>query len=619
MFSIKRLRKIYKDKPSRYKNICYMLSKVSGLIYIACIVFLLSISILFFSYLYVSEFSITRFIILGLALIATIISLFNIMFIKNLRIKGLYLKEDYKRIWEIVNNLTKDFNGVKINNIVIIDKCRVNIVTQYKFGIWGKRNNSLLIGLPILLGFSEKELETLIAYNICKSSKRISRKSRSIRNTYLKLKNIFDEEKSIVKKNFIFKVFLSPFLKLFYNYYKKAAYIAIKEISLECDKVFLENYEENTLCNNILKKYVHSYLVESIFMKKLEKEILETGNPSKKAFSYMNEYLNENISGRDIVEAIRIIKSYDKEDIEYIASPLQRVENMNYNIDEFQYEFGDNSSRILGSNFEKILNKFNNIWFKESEKEWNSISEEVLKEKAYYERLCRDFSTYNLDEKDYKKYLNLREKYSGVNTAIIEGKKLCIASPYNGEIRYLVGKLLLMGNNSQGIEYVENGVKIDPFTSVEGYTDIINYYTRKEDYEKVTEYERLYKVTSETCKNGLKEREKPKLKSLNYEKIDLSRDTLVDIKNILEKEKIVKNAYISKLKLNVYKEIPHYILWIDYKLNFFTMEETLRKKDEEIKSHIFIDNITVIHLNGDNFWKKIPLQRIKKYKIIRSR
>ena len=170
MFSIKRLREIYKDKPSRYKNICYILSKINSLIYIACIIFLLSVSVLFFSYLYVSEFSIIRFIVLGLALIVSVISLFNIIFIKNLRIKGLYLKEDYKRIWEIVNNLTKDFNGLKINNIVVIDKCRVDIVTQYKFGIWGTRNNSLLIGLPILLGFSEKELETLIAYNICKGA-----------------------------------------------------------------------------------------------------------------------------------------------------------------------------------------------------------------------------------------------------------------------------------------------------------------------------------------------------------------------------------------------------------------------------------------------------------------
>lgn len=560
--------------------------------------------------------SLFSYVIFGVVTAIVILVIVKLLFIKQTKIKGLYTsRETYKRLWDIVDLLTTKFKGIKIHKVVIIDKCKLDIVTQYKFGLWGKKKVTLVIGLPIILGFSEKEVEMAIGSVICKNSKNLKRKDRRIRKTYLKLESLFDEEKNLIKSNMVFDSFMKPILKKFYMYYKNIAFVSVRESILDADKIFLSVYTENNMSEIILKKYVHKYLVEKVFLKKINKSIEETGESPENLYTLINEYLNEHVGGRDIVEALKVLKLSDKKELSFIGTPIDRIEKTRYRIDYFQYEFGDNAVRLLGKNFEKIIKKFNSISFKESKEIWNMHSKKILKEKEVYDNLCRLFAMFNLPEEEFDRYMTLREKFSGVNTAIIEGKKLCIAYQHNSLIRYKVGKMLLSGNNVQGVEYIKQAIKLNPFVSIDGYKDIINYYIRIEGYEAALIYEKEYDSLKIRCKEGLKEREKPKLKASYYTKVDLEKETLSRIKNVLEGKSFTKKAYISKLKVERFEYIPHYILWVNYKLNFFTMEETLRGKDQEIKNDISLDNITVLHLNGDNFYMKFLLKRMKKSKI----
>ncbi|WP_152668137.1 hypothetical protein [Clostridium cylindrosporum] len=557
----------------------------------------------------------TYFIFLVSSLILFYV-LINLIFIKSKKIKGIYIDcDNYEMLWNIVRSLTDKFKGVKIHNIIITDECKVDIVTQKRFGVWGRKRASLVIGLPILLGYSEKEVELAIAFAICKSSKHHKRKNRKIRNTYLFLEYMFNDDKALIKTNKVFDFFMKPILKGFYIFYKEVSVLIIRENYIETDEILIREYTKEEIANMILKNYVHRYLVENIFIKKVNKTLEEDGMPPENIFTIMNEYLNENISGRNIIEALKVMKNCDRDTLLFMGTSLNRIELINYKIENFQYEFGDNAARILGKSFEKIIKKFNSVWYKEKKKLWNTLSKKIIGEKEVYEKLVIAFSAYQLEEKDFKTYMDLRVKFAGINTAIVEGKKLCLAYPSNAEIRSIVGKLLLSGDNSQGIDYIESAVKLNPFVGVESYKDIINYYIRKENYETASKYEKEYTRMKFQCKQGIKERERPKIHESSFTKLDLDKENLMNIKECLGKKKYVNYAYISKLKLCTFKNIPHYILWVKFNLNFFTMEETLRSKDKEIKSDIGINNLTVIHLNGDNFYMKVLLRNIKKCKI----
>lgn len=617
LFNVNMLRKLYRKKPLVYKVICFFLSKIINIVYTANILIVTGLvgSLCIFalnSNLYTSYYFIIAIVILFL-----LFSLSKLIFLKSKNPKGLYLKEDrFEKLWEVVDELTKEFKGVDIEDIIITNKCNVEIITKYSFGIWGARKNILMIGLPVMLGFNEKELMKIIALTICRNSKKHKRYYKSILRSYSKLDILFNKEKKLIKTNFAFNIFTGFILKKYYLYYKDAVAMSIADIFIASDKMFLKMYDEEDLAKIILKKYVHKYLIEKVFVKDINRAYDTYLPPPKNIFNLMNKYLNENVSTRDIKRALKEFDNYDEKDILHKGTPPYRVKRIKYNIDEFQYEFGDNSARFLGKDFEKVLTKFSFKWYKDNKSIWELEMKKKVEEIKIYNKLFEEFSNYTLKESDFERYLLFREKYSGIGTAIVEGKKLCIAYPKNGDIRFLLGKLLLKGNNIQGIDYIKSGVALNPFITIEGYREIISYCIRKGENKLASQYKKEYKKIKGDYKLAIKERRKPKLKKANYEKIDSNDEKAVHIKGILKNKDYIKSAYISKVRVKKFRNVPHYILWLDYKTNFFTLEYKLFKKDQKIEKDISTKNVTVVHLNGDNFYMKLPIKKIKKQKIL---
>lgn len=611
------LRKLYRKKPFVYKIICFLLSKFIGIVYIINILFLIGLLVFLCTFALNTSLHTYYYFIIAILILALIVTLFKVIFLKSKKPKGLYLDDKkFQRIWDVVDDLTSDFKGVDIDEVIISDKCKVEIITNYSFGIWGFKKNFMIIGLPILLGFNEKELKKIIALTICRNSKKHKRYNKSIMKTYSKLDILFNEEKRLVKGNLAFNIFTGLILKKYYLFYKEAVAMSLSNIFINSDKMFLKRYSEEELAKIILKKYVHKYLIEKVFVKNASRAYDIYLPPPENIFTLMNKYLNEAIATKDIKRALKEFKNYDERDILYKGTPSYRVKRIKYNVENFKYEFGDNSARILGKDFEKTLNKFNLRWHKNSKLIWESTLRKRVEEVKEYNSLFEKFSSYVLKENEFERYISLREKFAGISTAIVEGKKLCMAYPKNGEIRYIVGKLLLKGNNIQGIDYIKDGVELNPFIAIEGYKKIIAYCIRKGENKLTIKYKKEYKVIKADYKLALKERIKPQLKRANYEKIDVNDEKAIHIKNILKSKNHIKNAYISKVKVKKFKSVPHYILWVDYKVNFFTLEYKLDKRDKNIKKDISSKNLTVIHLNGDNFYMKVPIRKIKKQRIL---
>ncbi|MEF9952110.1 MAG: hypothetical protein RR840_06035 [Clostridium sp.] len=620
MLFVSKIRETYKTNPGLYRNLCYVISILFRYVYVFVMGLIGLLAFLIYYFTLRIDQSIYTVSIVGILYLVLGYMIIRMIFIKKYSIKGLYLdRENYSLLWEVVDTLTEELKGVRINSIILTRNPSIKIITYRSRGYIGRYINSLEIGLPIFLGFSEKEIKDSIALAIESSSKSKSRTHISYTKTLKVLESIVREDCVISRKSFIIKSVILPVHKYIYRFYKDSASMAIGEGILASDNRYRSIYSGSNLMDIVLKKKVHKYLIEEVFNKAIDKEIEETEEAIENYYTKMNTYLNELVSGRDITICLKNIKGEDRESLDFIRSTMSRIENLKFDIDNFQYEFGNNGIRYLGKSFTQIEKKFNKLWQREKKRGLSIILQRNKEEKQIYANLSMEFNEFKLKESSFPLYLSLREKYTGINNAIIEGKKLCIGYPNNPSIRMIVGKMLLEGNNHQGVEYIESAIKINPFVSYEAYKDIINFYRKKDAYDMVETYTGLYKELKDSCKLALKERERPTLNRDKYIKLDLEHDQLISIKRELQNLKFIKYAYLSKLDVEGFSEIPQYILWVKYKINFFTMEETLCNIDSDIKKLVPIQNLTVIHLNGDNFYMKYLLKKIKKCKIIRNR
>ncbi|MEG0641932.1 MAG: hypothetical protein RR515_04970, partial [Clostridium sp.] len=94
---------------------------------------------------------------------------------------------------------------------------------------WGRKESVLEIGLPIVVGFSEKEIEHAIALIICKNSKTHTLKDKKIVYTYNKIEQILSKDGCILRSNSVINILILPIMEMLYDFYKKISFIVVRE------------------------------------------------------------------------------------------------------------------------------------------------------------------------------------------------------------------------------------------------------------------------------------------------------------------------------------------------------------------------------------------------------
>ncbi|MEG2539508.1 MAG: hypothetical protein RSA01_07920, partial [Clostridium sp.] len=294
MFLISKIREIYIKSPSTYRNICYILSILFRHTYAFIIAATALLAYLIYYFTLRIDQSIYTVSIVGVIYLIMIYYLFRVVFIRRYTLKGIYLDRDnYKSLWEIVDSLVEEYKGPKIENIILTKKTNIKVILHKSKGIRGRYINSLEIGLPIVLGFSEKELKDSIALSVISASKIRNIKHRSYTKTLKLMESLFRDDALYSKSNVAVKNMILPVYKYIYNFYKEIISVALGEAKLESDKMYIETFGSKVFINTILKKKVHSYLVAEVFDRAIEKEIEETEEAIGNYYTKMSTYLNE--------------------------------------------------------------------------------------------------------------------------------------------------------------------------------------------------------------------------------------------------------------------------------------------------------------------------------------
>ncbi|MEG0371910.1 MAG: hypothetical protein RR645_06415, partial [Clostridium sp.] len=336
VFYVNRIRGYYRSKPKLYRNICYFFSGLFSLLYFGVITFLIGIIYTMYSFSFKSDYSIYTIFIFGTLSIVLIYFVLRVVILKKVKIRGMNLdRENYSKLWDIVDSLSTEFRSGRIKKIIITDNIKIRINTYNTHVFWGRKESVLEIGLPIVVGFSEKEIEHAIALIICKNSKTHTLKDKKIVYTYNKIEQILSKDGCILRSNSVINILILPIMEMLYDFYKKISFIVVRESKINADKLFITKYSADDLTNIILKQYIHTYIIQNVFLKRINKEIEDKGEIPGNIFTLMNEYLNEHISGRDITLALKIIKGSSREGLMFIGSPLNRIEAINSDIDNF--------------------------------------------------------------------------------------------------------------------------------------------------------------------------------------------------------------------------------------------------------------------------------------------
>lgn len=437
------------------------------LFFLALVLFLLTISIL---YLADGHFTFGSLKVLA---ITGALSFFIIksLFVKMSLPEGYYLKEnEAPELEKTISDISNKLKTPKIHAIVLDDDFNAAVLQHHKFGLLGPKKNILLIGIPLMSGLTREQFTSVLAHELA----HISHSDTSFGAMIYRVRMTWAQLMTSLEKNEQFGTFLfRKFIRWFYPRYSAHTFVMARQQEYAADaasaKVTSPETVRDTLCAiSIGAQYYYENYFEELFEEGSKKNVVP--QPYSQFFSKSHNL--------DYVVA----EAFLKNELEMESGVLDthpcltdrlKAVGMKSNIPKNEESAVD----YFFSNPDSILQQFNQSWFERNGERWK---EQIS---SYNEAKNR------LQELENSKELDLHGKFEKAiltrnlvgfepAAALLEG----IISDYPDE--RIAPAYLTLGNiylhkedtAQKGENFVRKAVKIDWELKEEALEALSKYY-----------------------------------------------------------------------------------------------------------------------------------------------
>ncbi|WP_066315826.1 M48 family metallopeptidase [Bacillus sp. FJAT-29814] len=359
------------------------------LFFLALVLFLLTISVL---YLADGHFTFGSLKVLA---ITGALSFFIIksLFVKMSLPEGYYLKEnEAPELEKAISNISKKLKTPKIHAIVLDDDFNAAVLQHHKFGLFGPKKNILLIGIPLMSGLTREQFTSVLAHELA----HISHSDTSFGAMIYRVRMTWANLMTSLEKNEQFGTFLfRKFIKWFYPRYSAHTFVMARQQEYAADaasaKVTSPETVRDTLCAiSIGAQYYYEDYFEELFEEGSKTSVVpkpysQFFNKSQKLDPAVAEAFLKN----ELAMASSVVDTHP-----CLTDRLKAV-----GMKSIIPQIGESAVDHFFANPDSILQQFNQSWFERNGERWE---EQIA---SYNEAKNR------LHELENSKELDLRSKF----------------------------------------------------------------------------------------------------------------------------------------------------------------------------------------------------------------
>ncbi|MFF2450249.1 M48 family metalloprotease [Neobacillus sp. NPDC058068] len=446
--------------------------------FLALFLFLMGLSI---AYLASGSFS---FGSIKLLLIAGALSYFILkaLFIKMEMPDGYYLKEeDAPEFFAKIEELRKKIGTPEIHSIFLDSTYNAGVLQYSKYGFFGRKQNILQIGLPLLSTLSEKNFLTVIAHelaHISHSDTAFGAKIYRVRRTWARLMDSLEENEQF--GTFLFR----KFFMWYYPRYDAYTFALARQQEYEADKVAM-NVTGNaavSLCTiEVAATYYEADFYDQLFEESAKTDsVPEPYTEFKEKFNSLNEpqlekYLQDSLKRKSTVTDTHPSLM---ERLQFLKGEPTLPERVN-----------NTALETLFVNPKRILNHFNDLWIEWNYDNWKAGIKDYHHDQKRFEELSTKSSPLELAELWEKANLSRQFKGDSEAVKIYEEIVQSYAEKEAAPAYLFLGNYYLENKTTKekGIEYIKKAISLDWECRLHGLDCLCEYYHQTSQKEKLEE------------------------------------------------------------------------------------------------------------------------------------
>jgi Zn-dependent protease with chaperone function len=544
--------------------------------------------------------------------VALVGSLVKTLIVKMPKPQGFELTENKApELWQLIDKIRRKIDFPPMNGIIITHELQASVVEYYSYGVFGKLNRYMFVGLPLIMSLSEEELMAVLAHECSHLSKAHSNNFAKLYRAKLIWSEVYQNvtEKSR-RQNFLITSFLFRYIPAINN----ALFKFNRENEFEADRMAASITSPQALSTALLRLIIWDSYLKNNFYPQINQLNRHEANAPLDVYSRMYHAFSQTVDP-DI--QTKFIESLLKEvSLPYATHPtyLQRIENLgvampvflenNANLDTLKSE-NHPLIQAMSAQWKQLVNekwKENYDQWQQNVKKLNILKKEATKTSINLTR----------DSDKFDEFIHLTEAIEGHQSALDLVQSIIKSDPDNIDSRFHIGRLLLKNGNEQGVDILKSVMSDEPKYTMLCSNLLMNHALtigQKEEAFEHYYHARDFVLSFEEVKeerNFIRDTDR-------FVSHDLPNEAVAKVIRVINDLGISK-AYLVVRVLEYAPEIPEYLLAVQLKKDPSSSElRAIRQKIlDEIAPcwHIFIMGLTKKTLKIEYNFQQIENSRI---------
>jgi len=265
---------------------------------------------------------------------------------------------------DLIDELENHYGRASIHSVVLRSDFDIQLVRTPRFGLPILTNNTLTIGLPLLLSLPPSHFKALLARRIGQASSKHNRVSGwfyQLNGIWRCYRDSYTRQKSPAIRS------LGVFFKLYVPFYNWVALFAIREDELEADRYALELVNDKDMAGVMSQEVITRTFLEQKYWPKIRQLVRRGGSTSYAPFRQMSSVVQKGLNADEVRSSLMaVINEPDR--FKTTMPPLKlRLDNIGHQRPGAPTPLTEIAAidYLETTTLNKIVDKFDQRWLKQ--------------------------------------------------------------------------------------------------------------------------------------------------------------------------------------------------------------------------------------------------------------
>lgn len=466
-------------------------------------------------------------------------------------------RKQHPNIWEEVDKIRKTLSTPPIHQIILDTELNAALVQTPRFGLIGPTQNTLIIGLELLLALSTQQVRAVLAHELAHLSGNHSKfagKIYRIRQSWTLI------NQSFIQANTLGTGLIGKFFDWYAPYFASYSYALARDNEYEADYLASQLTSREATASALVSLYVLGEFTQQHFWKPLFERPYTQAQAESQVYSLLRQFYQQtNLNNEDFKRYLRAALNRKTDPSNTHPVLMERLKALKLSHLQASDIHETKAITWLEPRLEQIFKHFNREWVEKHGDQWDDLHDRSKLARETVNQLRMRLYE-DLTAEEGWKLAQLTAEYLPEKDALPLYQKYAQYHPEDTEADLAIGQLLLERDDPKGISYLEEAM-LQANLQLPAAEAAWRFYTKQNDREQSQRW--LLHLEAATDRMIAARQERTDLHP-NDLLIDPSLNAITTLKPILldrlAKQKTVKAIWLAQKEVEHFPNYPVYVI-----------------------------------------------------------